>query len=44
MTLAWQSIHIPVAISLAIIVAFLTTGVLASIAANRRKSRDLSPN
>jgi len=44
MTLAWQSIHIPVAISLAIIIAFLTTGVLASIAANRRKSRDLSPN
>lgn len=37
MTVAWRGFHIPVAISLAIIVLFLTTGVVASILANKRK-------
>ena len=37
MTIAWRGIHIPVAISLAIIVTFLATGVVASLAANKRK-------
>ena len=44
MMLAWRSIHIPVALSLVIIILFLTTGVVASIVANRRKGRDLKPN
>lgn len=34
---AWWDIHIPVAISLGIIVTFLVVGVLASLAANKRK-------
>ncbi|MFM7047010.1 MAG: TerC/Alx family metal homeostasis membrane protein [Actinomycetota bacterium] len=37
MVVAWRGVHFPVAISLAIIVAFLVTGVVASIAANKRK-------
>ncbi|MEY4601731.1 MAG: hypothetical protein RLZZ201_1422, partial [Actinomycetota bacterium] len=37
MTIAWRGFHIPVAISLAIIVTFLATGVIASVAANKRK-------
>ena len=36
MVLAWREVHIPVAISLAIIVAFLVTGVVASLVANKR--------
>jgi tellurite resistance protein TerC len=37
MTVAWRGFHIPVAISLAIIVTFLATGVIASLVANKRK-------
>jgi tellurite resistance protein TerC len=44
MTLAWRSIHIPVAISLAIIVTFLTIGVVTSIIANRRNGQASTPN
>ena len=44
MTLAWRSIHIPVAISLAIIVTFLTIGVVTSIIANRRNGQESTPN
>jgi tellurite resistance protein TerC len=44
MTLAWRSIHIPVVISLAIIVTFLTIGVVTSIIANRRNGQESTPN
>ena len=44
MTLAWRSSHIPVAISLAIIVTFLTIGVVTSIIANRRNGQASTPN
>ena len=44
MTLAWRSIHIPVAVSLAIIVTFLTVGVVTSIIANRRNGQESTPN
>jgi tellurite resistance protein TerC len=37
MTVAWRGFHIPVAISLAIIVTFLVSGVVASVVANKRK-------
>ena len=37
MTLAWREVHIPVAVSLAIIVVFLITGVVASVVANKRR-------
>ena len=37
MALAWREFHIPVALSLAIIVTFLVTGVVASLVANKRK-------
>ena len=37
MTVAWRGFHIPVALSLAIIVTFLATGVIASLVANKRK-------
>ena len=37
MTIAWRGIHIPVAISLAVIVAFLVTGVVASVVSNKRE-------
>ncbi len=43
MTLAWREIHIPVAISLAIIVGFLVTGVVASIVANKRQGQKRLP-
>jgi len=43
MTLAWRDIHIPVAISLAIIVLFLVTGVVASIAVSKRKGYQRLP-
>jgi tellurite resistance protein TerC len=38
MVAAWWEVHLPVALSLGIIVAFLAIGVLASIAANKRKA------
>jgi tellurite resistance protein TerC len=37
MTVAWRGFHIPVPISLAVIVGFLTTGVVASLVSNRRR-------
>ena len=37
MTLAWRGIHIPVAISLAIILGFLVTGVVASLVVDKRR-------
>jgi tellurite resistance protein TerC len=37
MTVAWLGFHIPVPISLAVIVGFLTTGVVASLVSNRRR-------
>lgn len=40
MTLAWREIHIPVPVSLAIIVGFLTTGVITSLVADRRRGRN----
>lgn len=43
MTLAWRDVHIPVAISLAIILLFLVTGVVASLAANKRKGLEHLP-
>ena len=44
MTLAWRSIHIPVAISLGVIVTFLIVGVVASLIANRRRASKQPPN
>ncbi|MEY4401233.1 MAG: hypothetical protein RL072_1098 [Actinomycetota bacterium] len=44
MTLAWRSIHIPVAISLGVIVTFLVVGVVASLMANRRRASKQPPN
>ena len=44
MTLAWRSIHIPVAISLGVIVTFLVVGVVASLIANRRRASKQPPN
>ena len=38
MTVAWRGFHIPVAISLGIIISFLLIGVLASILANKRQA------
>ena len=38
MTLAWRGFHIPVAISLGIIISFLVIGVLTSVAANKRQT------
>jgi len=38
MVAAWWEVHLPVALSLGIIVAFLAIGVVASIAANKRKA------
>ena len=39
MVAAWAGFHIPVALSLAVIVVFLTTGVVASLVANAREQR-----
>ena len=44
MTLAWRSVHIPVAISLGVIVTFLIVGVVASLVANRRRASKHTPN
>ena len=41
MVVAWRGIHVPVAISLAVIVLFLVTGVVASVVSNKR---DRAPN
>ena len=41
MVIAWRGIHVPVAISLAVIVLFLVTGVVASVVSNKR---DRAPN
>ena len=41
MVVAWRGIHVPVAISLAVIVVFLVTGVVASVVSNKR---DRAPN
>ena len=38
MTIAWRGYHIPVPISLAVIVGFLTIGVVASVVSNRRRA------
>ena len=38
MTIAWRGVHIPVPISLGVIVSFLTAGVVASIVSNRRRA------
>jgi tellurite resistance protein TerC len=37
MTIAWRGVHIPVVISLVIILSFLVTGVVASLIANKRE-------
>lgn len=37
MVVAWRGVHIPVVVSLGVIVAFLVTGVVASVVANKRK-------
>ena len=41
MTLAWRGFHIPVAISLGIIISFLVIGVLTSVAANKRQTPNI---
>jgi predicted tellurium resistance membrane protein TerC len=42
MSVAWRGYHTPVPISLAVIVGFLTVGVVASLVSNRRRAPDAS--